>query len=399
MKKTLVAIAALAAFGAQAQSSVTITGVFDAGYRSVNAPLGGDTKGAFQNGTATSAIFFRGTEEINGDLSASFQYEINPDFVGGAGVTGAALEGTATTGADPQVRTSNGANGNNFVGVTSKSMGGVKFGRLNSPTLASWGVGSVYGTALGSGYGSNGNVFTRNSSSVANFLQSAPTRFNGAVEYTSPSIAGFTARVLYVPQVDNSEAGNVNNGTVATLPGANRVGVQDLGLAYSQGPLNAAVSQQTQKTGANSVNGLITTGTNSLAANSSYKLTTYAANYTIGAAKLYAAMWTEKQDVVAATNTPVFDASGKMFGVKYTIGQTDVSASYGKRNDKSSVDVGTGVANADKKVLGLGADYNVSKRTALWARYESRDANTNVTADTTAAGVTKTTAVGIRHAF
>lgn len=144
---------------------------------------------------------------------------------------------------------------------------------------------------------------------------------------------------------------------------------------------------------------MITTGTNSLAANSTYKLTTLAANYTIGATRLYAASWTEKQDVVAATNTPVFNASGTMFGVKHTMGMIDVSASMGKRNDKSTVDVGTGVANADKKVMGLGVDYNLSKRSALWARYESRDANSNVTADTTAAGVTKTTAVGVRHNF
>ena len=220
-------------------------------------------------------------------------------------------------------------------------------------------------------------------------------------------MSGFTGRLLVVPKVDNSEAGNVNNATVSTLPGANRVGVQDLGLAYTQGALNVVVSQQSQKIGANSVNGLITTGANSLAANSNYKLTTYAANYTVGSAKFYAAAWTEKQDVVASTSTKL-DASGTMFGAKYTMGQIDLMASFGKRNDKSVDDVGSGTtkayANSDKKVMGLGADYNLSKRTALWARYESRDPNTNRTGlnPTNSAAsndATKTTAVGIRHTF
>jgi predicted porin len=399
MKKTLVAIAALAAFGAQAQSSVTISGVLDAGYRSVNAPLSGDTKGAFQNGTATSAIFIRGTEDLGSGLSASFQYEINPDFVGGAGFSGSVLEGTAA-GTDNKVRTSNGANGNNFIGLTSKSLGGVKVGRLNTSTLAAWGTGSVFGTAVGSGYASNGNVFTTASSSLANYFQSAPTRFNNAVEYTSPAIAGFTARVLYVPQVNNPTAdGGENNATVATMPGTNRQGVTDIGLAYNQGPLNVQFAQQDAKQG-NAINALVNTGTAAADANSKYKLTTLAANYTIGATKIYAAMWTEKNTLSTPHNS--VDSAGNMIGVKHTMGKIDLMASMGKRNNKNAAQAaaaGGALTDKDVSVTGLGVDYNFSKRTAAWVRMESRDANTNVTAETSAAGVTKTTAVGIRHNF
>jgi predicted porin len=391
---------------------VTISGVFDAGYRSVNAPLGGDTKGAFQNGTATSAIFIKGEEVIDGDLSASFQYEINPDFVGGSGLSGSVLGSSAAAdisaaGDKPYIRTSNGANGNNFVGVTSKSMGGVKFGRLNTSTLAAWGTGSVFGTALGSGYGTNGNVFTVNSSTVANFNGTAPTRFNGAVEYTTPTFSGFSARAMYVPKVNNTEAGNENNATVATLPGTNRAGVTDIGAFYTQGALNLALTQQQQKFGSEAVNALVAPGTSSKVANGDYKLTTLAANYTIGATKLYAAYWTEKQAVVASTAVPI-DAAAYMFGAKHTMGKIDLMVSYAKRDDKSTTDVGSGAtkayADVDKTILGLGADYNLSKRTALWARYESKDPNTNrsgvsPTVATSSNDATKTTAVGIRHAF
>jgi predicted porin len=390
MKKSLVALAALAATSAFAQSSVSITGLVDIGYRSVNAPAGGDTKGAFQNGSATTTLNFIGTEDLGGGLKADFRIELNPDLVNGAGLTGNVLEGDATTGATPQVRTSSGGFHQTFVGL-SGGFGSVKFGRLNSASLGAWGTGSVFGTALGSGYGSNGNIFTRYSSSVANFNQTAPTRFNGAVEFTSPSFNGVTARALFVPKVDNSEAGSTNNATVSTIPGVNRAGVTDFGLAYNQGPLNIAVAQQQHSYGANTVNGLVTPGSNA-ALNDKYKLTTMAANYTIGAATFYAANWTEKATATTTTYTAGYDIKGNMFGAKYVMGAVTVMASMGKSNDATSV-------NIDRSVTGLGADYALSKRTNLWARYENRDANKNSVTDDASNGSTKTMAAGVRHTF
>jgi len=147
MKKSLIAIAALASVSAYAQSTVTITGVFDLGYRQVAAPFSTSTKGGFQNGTATSAILLQGEEDLGGGLKANFRYEINPDLTAGAGLSGNVLASGTTSamgshGSTNYVRTSNGANGYNFVGV-SGGFGGVKFGRLNTGTLATWGIGSI----------------------------------------------------------------------------------------------------------------------------------------------------------------------------------------------------------------------------------------------------------------
>ena len=406
MKKTLIALATLAACGASfAQSSVTISGLMDAGYRSVNAPLGGKTSGGFQNGSATSAILIQGTEEISKGLTGSFRYEINPDFLGGSGLSGTVLNATG-------MQTSTGANGYHFVAVTSADLGGIKFGRLNTGSLAAWGTASVFGTALGSGYGSNGNIFTGTTSSLANFNQTAPTRFNGAVEYQTPSMGGLSARILMVPKVDNTGAGNVNNASAAALAGANRASVTDLSLAFNQGPLNVMAAKQTHKYGNNldavtpttvTVNALVAPGNSSNVANGSYALTTLAANYKMGDATIYAARWTEKQALVAATALKV-DSTGTMFGAKYAMGAVTLMASMGKRDDKSTVSVGTSAFGADKKITGLGVDYALGKRTNLWARYENRDS------DTTRSGVStlnpaaswdaiKTTAVGIRATF
>jgi len=123
MKKSLIAIAALASVSVYAQSTVTITGVFDLGYRQVAAPFSTSTKGGFQNGTATSAILIQGEEDLGGGLKANFRYEINPDLTAGAGFSGNVLASGTTNamgshGSTNYVRTSNGANGYNFVGVS-----------------------------------------------------------------------------------------------------------------------------------------------------------------------------------------------------------------------------------------------------------------------------------------
>jgi len=431
MKKTLIALAALAATASFAQSTVTISGVLDAGYRSVNAPVGvgADTKGGFQNGTATSAILITGTEDLGGGMTALFRYELNPDFVGGSGLSGSALAGAGTS-----VVTSNGANGYNFVGITTKDMGAVRFGRLNTGSLGAWGIGSVFGTALGSGYGTNGNMYTVNSSAANNFNQTTPTRFNGAVEYTSANINGFTARALFVPKVDNTGAGSTDASS-GGLPGVNRAGVTDFALAYNQGPLNASVAQQKHKFGANPVSSAVTPGggasvagatgtasavvaaaTSTNIPNANYTLSTLAANYTFGATTIYGASYTEKQTASASTAVAL-NAKGMMVGIKHTVGALSYMANYGTRDDKSTTDFvqpagaaaagATTYANSDRKLIGLGVDYALSKRTNLWARYQSIDPNTNRTGvNTTQTGNTvssfdkvTTTAVGVRHSF
>jgi predicted porin len=116
-------------------------------------------------------------------------------------------------------------------------------------------------------------------------------------------------------------------------------------------------------------------------------LTILSANYTIGAATVYAASFTEEQNTVTS-----IDTVGSMFGVKYVVSATTFMASTGRSNEKSTT-------NVDKKIMGYGADYVMSKRTSLYALNDNRDADTNTTAATAAAGITKRTSVGIRHTF
>jgi predicted porin len=79
MKKSLFAIAAVTAFAgaAQAQSSVTVYGIMDAGYATVTntTAAGGTTTGLQSGGLAASRLGFRGTEDLGGGLRAGFVME------------------------------------------------------------------------------------------------------------------------------------------------------------------------------------------------------------------------------------------------------------------------------------------------------------------------------------
>ena len=109
MKKSLIALAALAAVSgaAQAQSSITIYGIVDAGYSTKTSTAAGGTKGnaflatgaaagtlhaqaatketktsgiAGNGAESTSRLGFRGTEDLGGGLKANFVFEtgVNP---------------------------------------------------------------------------------------------------------------------------------------------------------------------------------------------------------------------------------------------------------------------------------------------------------------------------------
>ena len=77
MKKSLIALAVLAASGAaMAQSSVTLFGIVDTGVSYVDNAVVNDAKyGVHSSGNATSRLGLRGTEDLGGGLKAGFWLE------------------------------------------------------------------------------------------------------------------------------------------------------------------------------------------------------------------------------------------------------------------------------------------------------------------------------------
>jgi predicted porin len=101
MKKSLVALAVLAAAGAaSAQSSVTLFGIVDAAYGRVSGN-GTSITGVSNSGINSSRLGFRGTEDLGGGMSAGFWLEgqLSNDDGRGAGTstnnqaTGGAIAG------------------------------------------------------------------------------------------------------------------------------------------------------------------------------------------------------------------------------------------------------------------------------------------------------------------
>lgn len=357
---------------------MTISGLVDTGYAIVNGPAtNGDIKGLRANNSATTVLTIAGTEDLGGGLAANFQFQLTPDFLAGNGVHNSMVK---DAGGDGTAYTSVGNAQQAFVGL-SGGFGAIKLGRVNTNALDAWGVGSVFGTALGSGYASNGNIFTRYSSaSPASSYQSAPTRFNNAIRYESPVFNGFSASALFVPK--NDEVGGT-----ASDKTTNRQGVTDIGLKYANGPLNVLFASQEIKEGSLAVSDAVSNlGTGSIGANTKNKLNILSANYAFGAATVYGAYWTEKQGTTV-------DTKAYMLGAKYVMGATTLMASVGNSDDKVAS------SNVDKKIYGIGADYALSKRTNLYARYENRDANKNSGTDDATNGSTKVTAIGVRHTF
>jgi predicted porin len=156
-------------------------------------------------------------------------------------------------------------------------------------------------------------------------------------------------------------------------------GTTELGLNYANGPLAASFS--TLKQDFKDVG----TGTTDSTVN------TLGANYAFGAAKLFGLYQTNKTNT-NSTNNKSMTISGT-----YTMGAVVLMAQAGSLEN---------AAGLKSKLTGLGADYNLSKRTAVYFRAESIDDKAGVVQAAVTPGTIKgtdtkfaRTAVGIRHAF
>lgn len=373
MKKTLVALAALAATASFAQSSVGIVGTLDIGFVNANTNGGatGVTNNVAGNNTATSAIKFIGTEDLGGGMKANFNLEINPNL---------AASSTANTANGYQAYTGTPFNGEQWVSV-SGGFGDVKLGTANAGALLVNGMAQPFGTALGGGYSGSFGRFG-NTAGINQFYGLASNagrivRHEKVVQYTTPTMSGLKAMVEYAAGNSDSVAVSSNTNTFTGLM-----------LSYANGPLNVGYSYTTIKAGSTSAAGMPgTIGGNAvagLAANTGLTYNFLAANYTIGATTLMAGYSTAKSDAAVA----IEDTNATNIAVKHALSPAlDLSINVLNRTSNT--------ASTNGKVLGLGADYKLSKRTATYVRYENRDTNT----DNGNAGEVNTFAVGVRHAF
>lgn len=206
MKKSLFAVAAISAFvgAAQAQSSVSVYGIYDGGYNNINtkettsAGVRVNTQAAGFTGSesASSRIGFRGIEDIGGGRSVNFNLELGFNAGTGEVTVQTSSNGTNTTGAtqgsDTGVRTA-------IVGLSDKKLGSLAMGRQLTGMHAIlagdvWGGNNMVGDMTYSSFLSTSN----GAGSTANGrVNSVATRSSNMLTYTSPTVMGFSLRADY----------------------------------------------------------------------------------------------------------------------------------------------------------------------------------------------------------
>jgi predicted porin len=211
MKKTLIALAAVAATGAAfAQSSVTLYGVADVAVGKTNAAGLGNANDKFQaiasnvlnNGTSRWGV--RGTEDLGGGLKAGFNFEAGLTLAtGGANLSGGQMFSRA-------------ANVSLMGGF-----GEIRAGRSLTPSFYSVANWELTGT---SNYSAVANQFS--------FAGAGP-RDSGLIMYRSPSFGGLTV-----------DLGTVLAGNAVYTGGTPAVGKgkTDLAVTYAAGPLAASLA-------------------------------------------------------------------------------------------------------------------------------------------------------------
>jgi len=359
MKKTLVALAALAATGAFAQSSVTIDGYFDRGYTVTNNTDNTKDSKLFGSSAGTTTIGVKVRETLKGGLSIGASF--NTDF---ADASGANQDSTPTTASS--IQTGGFANSQSFIDVTG-GFGVVRLGMPNNFTLTnvtgvaspafSTGIGSAYSSAFsianGIGTGTVGSVgFATQVANGATGAGVRAIRIANTVQYSSPSFSGLTVHVGYTQK-------NSNGGT-----GTDTVGVTEGALRYTAGPVDAMLSTIKYTVGSTApLNG-------SLTANSDTTQNLLGAAFTVmPGLKLHAGVGSY------SSSTNVFKGSSQQFGVTYTTGAFDLMAQMASVDDKSTSDI-------DRKMTGIGINYNLSKTARAYVRYDNINLNDNAAATT-----------------
>jgi len=390
MKKSLFAIAAATAFAsaAQAQSSVSVYGIYDGGFShtktdetsSSNVKLGAQGGGFTGGESASSRIGFRGVEDLGKGLTANFNLELG--ITAGTGEVGTATSSNttnttgATQGSDTGVRTA-------IIGLGSKEFGSIQMGRQLTGIHAIvagdvWGGNNMagdmtYSDIKATTYGA--------SNAVSGRVSSVATRSSNMLTYVSPTIMGLTLR----GDVGNTTSTALNTNGFNSTPGI-QFSVKGAYATYNYGKFTA-------KAGTVSVasNEAISTGvafagsrTTINAANAMYRDKGLTVQYTFATNK------TEN----AVTSAYTSGVRAQKLSASYQIGAVMPFVQYGTGNTQGARTAAN--TSTEDSAVQVGVEYSLSKRTNLYAAYGKSDRK--VVMSTAKTEVTDT-AVGIRHTF
>lgn len=332
MKKFAILFALFAAIGV-AQADVGIIGTMDAGYSGVKAPGASTTTTSFTSGgMTTSYIGFAGKEDLGNGTKAVF--ELTSFLNDGTG----AVQGGTTV--NTFARSA-------YAGLSTE-FGTVTMGRQSNPSFLpvilfnAYGDSGTYGPLWHATYfGNTGNAQTQLYNDTA---------WDNSVNYSSPSILGATVNV----QSAKGSTGGTNGGAnVLFFKG-------DLGLTafYQSTGFNSSGSFQTN---------VFTTYQPAVAEG-------IGASYDLHVAKLFATYTDAKDDSL--------NVNGKTSQVSalVPVGPGNVMAEVADTRY-----IGTSVTHY--KEYAVGYDYNLSKKTDVYATFGRTDVTAQTAGQTVGAGL------------
>lgn len=286
----------------------------------------------------SSLIGFRGTEDLGAGLKAFFQLEsaINPD------------EGGGTFGSR-----------NSGVGLIG-GFGTVMLGRWDSPFKLS----AIFVDPAA-------QVTIANQLSVIN-TGSFNRRENNTIQYWSPNLNGFSARVMYGANEGRTPTANPSNVSIST--------------DYEIGPLRISYANERHKDqrGTTVTAGVTESGQN------------LAGTFVIGSVKI--GLLTQKFKSTGRTDRKAYEAA-----VTYSLGKNRFFANIGQNKNGA---VSTAL-QPESKFAAVGYNYELSKRTAFMMRYASLKNNAASSAGLSGSDLPtfavnndpKGFGVGLRHTF
>ena len=421
MKKTLVALAALATVGAAfAQSTVTLYGKIDWTIQSATqktSGIGSTTGGNVgmqvnSAGLSGSRWGMKGSEDLGGGMKAIFDLQSGFAIDSGASAQGGLLFGRQA-----------------YAGL-SGGFGTVTVGRQYSPIDTVWGTYDAQGyttnSAMGYAWNGGSTVLTAagttptSTSPVGSCslggvvaggascrgIHAEPGRINNSILYATPAFGGFQAQLMYAPGENKNPVAATSQSAspyvgfligYANGPLGVHLGYEDIKIttgaspAVAAGPSFAIDNRATIGGVANPLFGTIqlTPAVPAKAPTSmSVRDWTLAASYNLGVATLYGGYQ-------RATATGGSNDKGWMFGAAVPIGAMTLNLGYARENDHV-----TGSAfDGRNTAFGGQLVYPLSKRTNMYTDFLS--GRTRAASAAAGAPTTKNTIVGVgmRHDF
>lgn len=382
MKKTLLAAALFAGFAgfagaAQAETQVTLYGILDTGieFNNVKSNNAGksvsySTAGLASGNSSGSRWGMKGTEDLGGGTQAIFTLESGYSIGNGTSAQGGRLFGRRA-----------------FLGLQNPSWGMFRVGR--GPTISTDMIESANSDPFQWGFG------PFNLGAIATSVDTYRT--DNSIEYMSPVFAGFQVGAGYSFNVDKG-----NGYSTGTPMGTNREPGMDAAITYTNGPLFAGLTySQTNVFGKGTIRQLV--------ADASYNfqvLTVYGAyvrgwNGLAGGTAGGTTDFNNLGDTISLQgNTYASGAKQNAFmlGLSVPVGTaTNLFATYQHQTlggVGADAILTASAARSAQNTFGVGATYNLSKRTNLFAVVGYIDGYQNVSGQKDTAGV-----IGMRHQF